>query len=117
LHDALPISTNELHTLDPKTGVSTGTRFELGEDGVVSPDGDSLVQVYGTAYAVWRLDGAGPVTALLSNSAAQWMNGYAPNGDLLVGHAGEAIRLVDPVSATEHGQLAGVEQIVPNPTG
>jgi hypothetical protein len=83
----------------------------------VSPDGTTLVQISGTAYTVWRLDGAGPVTALLGDPAAQWVNGYAPNGDVLVGQAGAPIRLLDPVSGAEHGQLAGVEQIVPDPSG
>ena len=104
--------TNEVHPLDQATGVSTGTRFDFAEDGDVSPDGSTLVQTYGTTYSVWRLDGGGPVTALLAVPGAEWIDGYAPNGDVLVGQAGHAVRLVDPATGAVAGELPGVEQIL-----
>jgi DNA-binding SARP family transcriptional activator len=110
-------TTDELHALDPATGVSTGTRYGIGNDGIVSPDGTTLVQISGTAYSVWRLDGAGPVTTPLGDPKAEWLNGFTPNGDVMVGHAGRPVHLLDPVTGADHGELTGVEQIIPSPSG
>jgi hypothetical protein len=53
----------------------------------------------------------------LANLDAQWLNGYTTSGALLVGHGGQPLRMVDPVSGTVLGQLDGVESIVPNVSG
>jgi DNA-binding SARP family transcriptional activator/WD40 repeat protein len=108
----------QIVALDPATGVNTGSRFDVGAgagSGLVSPNGTTLVAAAGagTAYSVWRLDSGGPVTTVLSVGDGQWLSGYAPDGDLLVGHEGRALRLVDPVSGKVHGELDGVESLVP----
>ena len=53
-----------------------------------------------------------PSPRSLAVPGADWINGYAPNGDVLVGQAGHALRLVDPATGAVAGELPGVEQIL-----
>ena len=115
-------NSGQLLALDPGTGVSMGSRYDTGVGsgvGFVSPDGTTLVEVAGDekAFSVWRLDSTDPVTARLGGLDAEWLNGYSAGGALLVGHGGQALRMVDPVAGTVLGQLDGVEYIVPNASG
>jgi WD40 repeat protein len=78
---------SQVATLDLGTGRETGDRRDMQQGQVsallLTADGRTLVQLSDTTgrYAMWRLDGTGPVTRLLRVRGAP--TGYSPDGRLL----------------------------------
>jgi DNA-binding SARP family transcriptional activator/WD40 repeat protein len=78
---------SQVVTLDLATGRETGVRRDMQQGQVsgllLTADGRTLVQLSDThgRYALWRLDGTGPVTRLLGVRGTP--TGYSPDGRLL----------------------------------
>ncbi|MEO8265487.1 MAG: BTAD domain-containing putative transcriptional regulator [Ilumatobacteraceae bacterium] len=107
-------------SIDLATGGVAAARFE-GMTGAIgsaaTPDGSTVIVFGDERYSLWRTDGSGLVSRVLSRSDTPFIAGYTADGSRLLldaeGDDGPAVEIVDASTGEVVDRIAGASMVHP----